>query len=442
MRKAIDWLRRSARGAFPPSVAKGYGGYFGSGLGSLGTGEQQSFNRDAGLRYDSSPVYAAIMYAYRELAGVEIVHERPRRNGSWEVVKGSPIVDLLTNPNPWYGFDTLLTGWLTSEMASPTGMSYTYKHRGSYGLVSALEYVPHFSVTPFIEPGRDKPWVSFYQISLNGGYEQALPEDLLVQRYGIIDPLKPQQCFGPLESCLTNVVSDKEAGAYVAALLANMGATPHVFMPPSKTADDGDAYLTDENARDIKASWRASTRKGNRGEPMVFLLPLEIKDLCIDPSKMDLASITNINEERIGAALGIDPRVLNLGTGLEQGNNRASAEAAFKQAARSFVKPYMNRKGRELTRDLVPELGRPGDRIRFKTEDIEALQDDKAETAKRDDLELNYKTIDEKRAEKGLPPLPNGEGEVCLGLLKAKKGGDATKEKEEDGPGTRDRDTD
>ena len=131
----------------------------------------------------------------------------------------------------------------------------------------------------------------------------------------------------------------------------------------------------------------------------------------MDPSRMNLEAIRNINEERVCATLRIPPQVLHLGTGLENQNNRASAEAAAKNAARSFTKPYMIRKAMELTRCLVPELGLPGDRIRWKWEDIEALQEDKTEKAKRAAIAVGgpWVTVNEYRESEGMEKVEGGD---------------------------------
>lgn len=381
-------------------AAWGYPGFLSGG---------RDWNREAGVRWDNSVVYAAIMGAWNWLSEVDFYVARPKGD-MWEEVPGHPISELLQNPNPWYDGLTMLGAWIVAELAGP-GYSATLKHRSTGGKVVALEVLPHYAVIPFTAPGSGN-FIDFWQVSLAGGYLKVDPRNILQQRFGFANPARPQTCVGPLLAALLEVVTDKEAANFAASLLKNVGITPHLISPDTKFKDENgeEITFTDEQANQIKAKFEEATTGDNRGRPLVSPLPIKVDSLSFSPSDMNLEAIRNISEERICAVLGIHPLSLYLGTALQQSNNRASSDSAFKQTARSFVKPYGMKKANQLTRDLIPELGEPGERVFFRHEAIEALQEDKSETAKRDETEVRtYKTINEKRAEKGLPPHPDGD---------------------------------
>jgi len=371
----------------------------------------RDWHREAGVRYDNSIVYAGVMFAIDALGEVPVVHERPLGDGSWEPVPDSPIVSLLENPNPWYGYSSLLSGWVISELTGVGGQSYTYKHRSTGGRLIGLEYVPHFTVKPMPGAPGSGVFIDHFRLSMRSAVQKVRTHDMLVQRYGPINPLRVQYAVGPLEACLLEVVTDKQAANFTASMLINTGVTPHMISPDGKDADGVPMQFSRVQSAEIEAVWQEKISGDNRGRPLISPLPIKVDSLSLSPSDMNLEAIRNINEERVCAAMRIPPQVLHLGTGLENQNNRASAEEAAKSAARSFTKPYMLKKGLELTRDLVPELGQPGERVRFLWEQIDALQEGQADAAKRKTLACGgpYMTVNEVREEEGLDKIDGGD---------------------------------
>jgi phage portal protein BeeE len=367
------------------------------------------WHREAGVRYDNSIVFAAVMFAVDAMSEVDVYVRRPKDDG-WEDVKGHPITKLLEDPNPWYGWGQLLSGWVISELTGVGGQSYTYKHRSGAGKVIALEYVPHFACRPMWGPNSGN-FVDYYQFTMQSGLTRVAPQDLIVQRFGPINPLRVQYAVGPLESCLLEVVTDKEAANYTASLLRNVGVTPHLISPNFKGPDGLEVVFGPAQREQMERVWDEKISGDNRGRPLMSPLPIKVDSLSMNPEEMNLEAIRNINEERVCAALRIPPQVLHLGTGLENQNNRASAEEAAKSAARSFTKPYMRKKGRELTRDLIPELGQPGEEVCFRWQDIEALQEAGADRAKRLSTECGgpYRTVNEVREDEGDDPVEGGD---------------------------------
>ncbi len=418
-----DYLRKGL--GTVQSISRGYGSTLGNGAyGFAGQSSGRDWNREAGVRYDNSIVFSAIMYAWNALTEVDLVVRTPKSDGTHVESKTHPAIDIIQNPNPWYDGASLMSGWAVSELAGP-GYSCTYKHRSSAGRVVALEYVPHFSIFPFCNPGSGN-FIDHFQLTVSGGYQRIDPRNILMQRFGPMDPRRPQTCIGPLLAALLEVVTDKQAANYTAALLSNVGITPHLISPNMRDGDGQEIVFETAQINQIKQAFEDKITGDNRGRPLIMPLPIKVDSLSFSPSDMNLEGIRNISEERICAALGIHPLAMYLGTALEQSNNRASAGSAFTQSARSFNKPYLKRKSQQLTRDLGPELLEPGEYFWFRSEDIEALQEDKTETAKRNQIEVGgpYKTANEKRKELGLPPIEGGDVLVSRGTSKPKEDDD------------------
>ena len=404
-------LIEAARKGFK-SIASGTG-YTGLGWGfhtmAGGGGAGYDWNREAGLRYDNSVVYAAINYTCRTMIECGLPYVRKAGDPNSEI-EGHPATELLANPNPWYDWATWLSGQVVSELASRSGMSYAFMHRSGGGKLIGFEYLPHFGVTPYSVPGSGE-FIDKYFLAVRNGRMEVDPKNILALRYGPMNPLRPQISYGPIEACLVEVCTDKEALAFTASLLKNAGVTPHLVSPSGKDASGMDIVFGEAQARQIESVISEKTTGANRGRVVVSPIGLNIDDLSLSPADMNAEKIHNIAEERICAALGISPQVLNLGTGLENGNNRASADSALRQAARDYVKPYLVRKAQQLTRVLIPELGNPGEEVAFHWENMEALQDDKTEAAKRDELACGgpWETVNEVRKRKGMSPVEGGD---------------------------------
>lgn len=389
--------------------------------------------REAGVRYDNSIVFAAIQFAINSLLEAEVCVRRKKKDGTYEEVPNHPIIDLLMNPNPWYDYRTLMSGWVISEMAGRFGMSYTYKHRSALGKVVGLEYIPHFSVNPLTLPGSPN-FIDYYQLSVGGGYLKLDPQSILAQRYGPINPMLPQVSYGPLEAVLMEISTDKQAANYTGALLKNVGVTPHMISPSVKNIDGIEVTFTETQIAQLQSSFEERITGDNRGRPLISPLPIDVKDLSFSPNDMNLEGIRNITEERICAVLRIPPGTLNLGTGIENQNNRATAEAIAKQAARDFVVPYYKRKASQLSFDLIPELGAPGEEVYFKYENIASLQEDEAEVTKRNVLACGgpYLTVNEVRKLNNYPAIDGEEFDTVRSVQKPQPDEEESIEKEDE----------
>jgi hypothetical protein len=369
------------------------GGSMGSPYGILGgTAEGRNWNAEAGRRYDNSIVYACLRYignGFQEMAP----YVRRRKGDGWDRVNNHPVELLLANCSvqgqaPWYDGTTLESGWDISENCGPGGLSFTYVHRSSAGRIVGFEYLPHFAVTPFTAPGSGN-FIDYYRVALAGaygaGYAQMEPnKDILSMRHGPINPYRLQYCVGPLEACLLEVVTDKQASLFTAALVTNIGISPHFFSPAWKDSDGNPGTINRDQWKEFLAIYDEQITGSNRGKPFGSNLPFDVTKLGFNPDEMNMDAIHNLSEERVCSSLDIHPNSIGMGTGLEQANNRASAEVAERQSARRCLKPRANRRGKQLTWFFRGQLLADDEEVYYPaTENLEALQEDKAERSKR-----------------------------------------------------------
>lgn len=409
----IKDLRASLAGMRP--ISPGYGGMSAYGvLGASGL-EGRNWDREAGARFDNSIVYAAISYITNGFMEMR-PYVRRRVGDSWERVNNHPVERLLDHcavqgQAPWYDGTTLESGQIVSELCGKAGMSYAFWHRSSAGRIIGVEYLPHYAVMPFTFPGSGD-FISYYRVAVAGGggigYLQLDPSDVLAIRYGgvAINPYRVQVAVGPLEAILLEVVTDKQAALWTAALLSNVGVSAHYFKPAWKLADGSPGSITSEQWEVFKRGYEEAITGGGRGKPFSSVLPLDVERLGFSPSEMDLGAIRNIPEERISAALRIHPNTLYLGTGLAQANNRASAEIAEVQSARNCLKPYAARRSRQLTHALRGELLAPDEEVYYPaSECLEALQEDRGMMASRLAVACGgpFMSVNEARQRFGLP---------------------------------------
>ena len=211
------------------------------------------------------------------------------------------------------------------------------------------------------------------------------------------------------------LASDMLAARHEAAILAN-GAVASALITPKQypsnyTAEDSFQPIFEfgpGQAKQLENRFRQQLTRDGKGSVLVSNIPLEVGQLQFDPKSLGLEYTTGKAEQRLCAVFGIQPVVVGMRTGLRESNNRASIEAAIDLTFRSFVIPYARRRARQLTSNLIPELGKDGQVIMYDESKIEALKD------------ILLKEI---AVLCGVPPLTPDEGRARIGMGKV-DGGD------------------
>ena len=142
--------------------------------------------------------------------------------------------------------------------------------------------------------------------------------------------------------------------------------TPEPSAPP----------LSPMRAREIREQIKRDYGPGNRGETLIPSHPMRVQRAAFNPSEMDMANVRNTSEERVAAAFGLPPAIINLGTGLEKGDTRATHGDMRKQAWSDAVIPVQDLWAEQLTYQLLSSMADvdSGISIQFDRSAVEELQ--------------------------------------------------------------------
>jgi phage portal protein BeeE len=342
-----------------------YGGGYAGNNRMLGyNAEGIDYNKEAGLRWDNSIVYAVLSFLTTALNGTPIITARREKGKARPVpIPEHPITRLLNKPNPWYDGSLLTSCAVFCEGAR--GNSYTYKHRNPRtNELVALEFLPDATCFPFTWPGSGE-WISEYRIATATGYWRVPPCDVLQMRWMTANPFWPVLGMSPLESNLPDIVADILAAKHEAMIIKNAGVAS-VSIAPLKAPEGEPQPLFGKTQRtEIRRQVEQEIGGDARGGVMVWSEPLDIKQLGFDPKALMLTEVRKLSESRICAGFSIPPVVVGMLVGLEKSNNRASIEGAIDLAIDMGILPLMRHRGNQFSEDLVPELGEPGDVVMY-----------------------------------------------------------------------------
>jgi phage portal protein BeeE len=387
-----------------------YGGAYG--WNGQGYGSQQDgvdYNQEAGLRYDNSIVYSCLDFLCACLNSVPLKVAR-LENGRPKIIPNHPLELFLARPNPWY--DGSLITSVSGFLEGARGNSYCYKHRNANtNEMVALEVIPDSQCWPYTIPGSGD-FISEYRITSPVGYLRVPPIDVMQIRWRTPYPRWPVLGMSPIEACLADLVADKLSARHEAALLRNSGMSSISVAPVQAKDGMPQPIFTASQQQSLKASIMDKVSGDNKGAPMIWQEPVDIQQLGFDPKAMLCTEVRYMSEARICSCFKFQPVVLGLGTGLEKSNNRASIQGAVDITILQGVLPAMRYRAAQISEDLIPELGEPGEIVVYDESQLPYLQD------------LIMRQVMEAA---GGPVISVNEGRAMVGRPKT-KGGDVVRD--------------
>jgi HK97 family phage portal protein len=347
------------------------------------------YAREVGDMLDASVVMAPIMWLQRALPEANLALRERKSGGKFEPVEDHPMLELIRNPNPYYGDIALWAATILSYCTD--GNAYWIKVRNNAGQVTELWYVPHWMMEP--KAGYDgSEFLSHYEYTPGTGFGRfpLAPEDVIHFRHGL-NPRDLRRGLSPLQGVIREIFADIESSNFVASLLRNMGV-PGVVISPK-----GGAMPTPEDVEATK-TWFQQTFSGDgRGGTLVMGAPTEVSQYGFNPQQMELGGARDVAEERVCAALGIPAAVVGFGAGLQATKVGATMEEMRKLAWHNGVLPLGRALVDELQRSLLPDFQKRGDRQRLELfwdiDDVLALQEDENRTTERKLNELKAGAI-------------------------------------------------
>jgi HK97 family phage portal protein len=334
--------------------------------------------------------------------GVPVVR-RPMPDGQVETVADHPILQLLAQPTPNVP-PSLVWSWILPDYQL-LGNAYFRKVRVS-GRVVGLQYLAADMMRPV--GNKVNPLIK-YQYTVDGtSYDIAL-EDLIHIRYGR-DPQDSRFGRSPVTSVLREIATDNVAASAAFGMVRN-GGMPSIMVGPDYKGGVED--LSEDDARQTKRKLQQDFTGDNAGSVLVMTGPFKVEQVSHKPSEMAFDEIRRKPEERVCAALGLNPLVLQLGSGLERATY-SNLEQATRSAWTDGMIPLMRQMSEALTIALLPdyEETQPGDYLEFDVSNVPALQADLNEDAERAERLYKSGIIDLATAKRvaGVTPSDDDEG--------------------------------
>lgn len=320
--------------------------------------QKLDFSREVGDLRNSALVMAGYNWVATNAAGARPYVCKLDADNKEDEVQNHALIELLNEPNPWYGFDELISGisfsWLTAATA------YIIANRSAGGGIAELYYEPHWSIRPYWDSaGTD--WISGYELQRNGVWNKMPqgPRDpvVIAFRKGV-DP-EARTGMSATSSLIREYYTDQQAAQF-SALLMKQGLVPPVVV----SLGDEKSTVDNDGVKLFKEKLVRLMSGDTAGEPLVMNHPAKVEKLGFDYSSVGLRDIRQIPEERFCAAMGISPHSLNFGTAAET-STYSNVEQYLRQDYRFYIVPFHRYIARVLQRQLLPELG-PTDNLRVK----------------------------------------------------------------------------
>jgi HK97 family phage portal protein len=372
-------------------------------------------------RHNRGWVYAAVRVVSQRIAGQPIRVGRKTSRGDVKGTKAAsvsppwirpgtvqelddhPVLDVLHDPNHY------LTAWgliyLAVASLELTGCAFIWWDDQPDGSTVAW-FLPSSWV--YDDPEAIMPFTQWKIRPAASGEEFTLTDAELI-RISLPDPSNPLYPLGPLQAAGAAVLTDEHIQTAQLQAFKN-GMLPGVMVRVGKPAEfngiGGERpTLTKEQRENLMAALKRQYSGSNAaGEPLILDGIIEgIEKLSMTPAEMDFSASGDITKDRIVESIGVNPIVM----GHVEGANRASATVADEHLCFSSCGPLCVLIGQHLTRWLS---NRYADEALVVWIDPPRPRDPDGRRADLDQLgRYGAITVNELRAEHGLPPIDGGD---------------------------------
>jgi len=324
-----------------------------------------------------------------------------------EPLETHPVLGVIAEPMPGT-VGSLVWGWVLQDYKL-FGNAYLRKVRTSRsGVPIGLQYLPQDMVRPV---GNGINPLTHYVYTTDGRSFDIAIEDIVHIRYGR-DPSDIRLGRSPVQAVLREIATDNVASSAAYGLLNN-GAMPSLIVGPD--AKDQSVDLSPDDARQVKRQLREDLTGDGAGGIVVMMGPYKMDRVSLTPSELALDSVRRVPEERICSAMGLNPMVLGLGSGLER-STYSNFERAQQAAWEDGMVPLLRAISDALTVSLLPDYSESaeGDFIQFDVSNVRALADDLQAEADRAEKLYKAGIIDRAEAKRiaGLEAVPEDEGQL------------------------------
>lgn len=281
---------------------------------------------------------------------------------------------------------------LTTLYQEAVGSAYWHLALGPLGTPEAIWILPAQHVTPVRLRDSRRP-VDYYEYGAGPARQRFPPEEILHFKYP--DPRDPYGAgLPPLRACWEHV-------ALTSSYLAFKQATWDNTALPSAVISPADVIGDEERDR-LEEQWQRKFRHGGAGKVLIAESGMKVDILSHSAGDLALLAEYGKTKEDIANAFHVPLSYLVSET------NLANLQAAERQHLTLAIRPRLQRRDEKLNERLVP-LFDPTGRLFLASDD--PVPPDREQALKQLELDLKWgvRTVNEVRAERGLPPVPWGE---------------------------------
>ena len=343
----------------------------------------------------NADVYAAIETKATACAGVSWYAEK-RVRGVWQRTDEHPILKLWERPNPRTGSTAFVGDWVRWRCIA--GEAYITRNELPGGPPRELWLQPpgRMSIVPSVNTAQE---IACYEYKLGGRTTKLAPE--LVMHAPFFNPLSDWYGQSPLLAAAALVDQATAASEFNLSLLQN-GGVPPLFLTMQESLSDVEFKRFKKELNDV---WGASK---NAGLPQMLEGGMDVKTVGAAPKDMQMLEAQRYHALKFAQVIRVPAEFLSGADEKKYGNYADAVRALYTEGAL----PELDLLQDELYVWLAAWYG-DDVRLRYDSEDIEALKEDQNALWSRADAAVDL-TIDEKRALKGYDPLPNGLGASIL----------------------------
>lgn len=315
-----------------------------------------------GVREIQSSVSEAPIHAHEETA-----------DGNLERLVGHDAEEIFRFPNERDNYVELIESAVQHFILS--GNVFIRKHRRGSGLLGEVERITLIKPTRVksaVTDDNDMPLGYRVDDEETGDRDVVLAENIVHIRD--TDPLN--EIFGKprLLAAAKEISTDNEASNYVGELLNNHG-TPGIIIGVDMT----DGFVEPKDLGRAEQKFEDKFGPGS-GRGKVGFMPggQSIHNIGFTLENLEFTKLRAVTREGICTTLGVDPRMIGVGTATPSGNSMGGTE--HKEARRKLwlqtVIPMLRRFEAAMAHGLAPEFGE-GIKLKFDLSEIQALKEDR-----------------------------------------------------------------
>jgi HK97 family phage portal protein len=281
---------------------------------------------------------------------------------------------------------------LTTFYQEVLGCAYWYLRFGPLGVPEEIWILPAQNVTPRRNP-NSRQLVDSYEYRAGSSTHNYRPEEIIAFRYP--DPRDPYTSgLGPLRACWEQAALTSDYLAFKKATWEN-SAIPGVLVSP-------DEVIGEEERDRLETQWNAKFRRGGAGRALVTESGMKVS--LLTHSMGDLAALAEYGQTKADIANAFHVPL----SFLTSETNLANLQAAEQQHMSKAIFPRLQRRDEKLNEQLVP-LFDPSGRLFLASEDPVPYNQEIAWRQQQVDLRWGIVSINEVRADRGLPPVAWGD---------------------------------